>query len=78
MKAKVDFETRSFSVPYGIAVKSPNGIGADIELPLCAFDGDTLERMCDEFRKEVFTQSGATRPSQCAPERVCPKCKTSI
>ena len=62
MKTKVDLDTVPFDIPRKIMVKSPTTSGPDIELPLCAFDGCTLERMCQEFTDAIFKTSGVQRP----------------
>jgi hypothetical protein len=64
MKTSVQFETYPFDVPPRISVKNPSGVGQDLELPLCAFDANTLWRLCDDFRNEVFSKAGVQQPPQ--------------
>jgi len=72
MKTKIDVELRGFTVPEGIPCAPFAGIGADRICPIAAIDTLTLERLCDQFKLDVFKKAGKDMPPQAAP--YCRKC----
>ena len=71
MKTRIEIELRPFTVPnFVIQVTPPGDRGQGIqEAPkyaLSDLDPYTLERLCDEFRTEVFNKAGKQQPPQAA------------
>lgn len=80
MKASIEVELRPFTVPnYVLTVQPPRlkqeGIVETPKLSLSDLDSLTLERLCNDFREEVFTKAGKSRPPQEGPSRYCAKCR---
>lgn len=72
MKITLDIGDVAFSVPATLPARlpssEPGGQHAprlpDYNLPLSAFDSLTLDRLCREFRNEVFRKAGKEQPEQ--------------
>jgi hypothetical protein len=64
MKTSIDVTLEPFNTPNFVTVQIP---GDDMEastLPLSAFDSLTLDRLCREFRDEVFQKAGKEQPPE--------------
>jgi len=76
IKTKVVFNLEGFVVPSAVTCTVPSDSSfpfvptpalpaappALCSLPLSAFDPETLEAMCGEFRRQVFQKAGKHRP----------------
>ncbi len=76
MKTSIDIELKPFTVPNFVI--ADNDLTARQEgcehpkFPLQALSSETLQRLCDQFAREVFKKAGKSPPPQEAP--VCPRC----
>ncbi|MEM8493227.1 MAG: hypothetical protein AAF756_20610 [Pseudomonadota bacterium] len=64
MKVKLDMEVeiKPLSAPnYVLAAEG------ETSYPLSALDPKTLERLCEDFTKEVFKKAGKQRPDKAYP-----------
>lgn len=69
MKATLYVELKPFTVPNFVRAVS-NSLDADDETvayPLSSLDASTLDRLCDQFRDEVFKKAGKQQPPSAAP-----------
>lgn len=67
MKASLEVELKPFNVPNFVILKPEvgkreDGMKEPISLPLSQLSAGTLEKMCEEFTREVFRKSGKNRP----------------
>ena len=65
MKATLTIDLRPFTVPnFAIILPSSRTPAGEEErsIPLAALDADTLDKLCDEFRRNVFDKAGKTQP----------------
>jgi hypothetical protein len=70
MKAVVELELEPFTIPNFVRVKS-NVPGSEemVAFPLSVIDPRGLERLCDQFRTEVFQKAGKSPPPMEAQTR---------
>lgn len=71
VKITLDVELKPFQVPNFVIVKTlprprQEGIQEAPKYRLSDLDAITLEKLCDEFRTEVFKKAGKNRPPQAA------------
>ncbi|MCB1886603.1 MAG: hypothetical protein KDH20_03250 [Rhodocyclaceae bacterium] len=71
MKIQFMVEIKPFVVPDFVVESLPPGLKQDglLELPkhpLSALDSLTLDRLCSEFRREVFEKAGKKMPDTAA------------
>lgn len=69
MKVSIQVELEPFEVPdFVVAVSEPgvrqDGMQPKQKYPLRNLDSYTLEKLCDDFRSEVFLRAGKSRPPQ--------------
>jgi hypothetical protein len=81
VKASIEVELQPFTTPnFVLTVQPPRpkqeGFVETPKLALSDLDSNTLERMCDDFRSEVFKKAGKSRPPQEAP--YCRKCRDLV
>lgn len=79
MKTKIELDVKLWTPPNFVIIKNPDKEGQDLSVPISLVDALTLERLCDEYRDEVFKKAGKSRPAQdvqAAP--VCYKCGGSV
>lgn len=67
MKATIEIELKPFMVPNFVSVVEPpgkreEGFKEGMSYPLSAIGEYTLDRMCDNFRSEVFKKAGKNPP----------------
>lgn len=67
MKATLHVELQPFQVPnFVMAVGKPGarqeGMRELPSYPLSDLDSETLDRMCNEFRNEIFRRAGKNQP----------------
>ena len=67
MKIKLEMEIKPFNVPnFVIPIKEgksrEDGFQEPVGIHLSELDSDTLEKMCEEFRKKVFNKAGKNLP----------------
>lgn len=74
-KAMIEVEVNSFTVPVYARIENADHTDA-YSVPLSSLDSDTLSRLCDEFRGEVFRKAGKSEPPTCAP--LCARCRNSL
>jgi hypothetical protein len=73
MKTNIELDVKLWRPPNFAIIKSPDPEAAqDISLPLSALDPLTLDRLCREYRDEVFKKAGKSPPPEEAPR--CSKC----
>lgn len=65
MKAKVEIEVRPFCVPDTVTLIAQQGEAMAATMPLSALDAETLDEMCDEFRREIFKRAKKNPPPIC-------------
>jgi hypothetical protein len=70
MKATLQVELKPFQTPnFVIAVGKPglkqDGMQELPSYPLSDLDADTLDKMCRDFRDEVFRKAGKEQPPTC-------------
>lgn len=76
MITTIELDVKLWVAPNFVLVKNPDLVAQDLSLPLSAIDAVTLERLCDQFRDEVFKKAGKPQPAQEA--RRCPKCERTL
>lgn len=65
MKATIELELQPFSTPNFVRLAKNPDINTDGQaIPIEALDSWTLEKLCDDFRYEVFRKAGKSRPPQ--------------
>lgn len=65
MKADLHIEIELFTVPnFARRKQAGTGRGDEMSIPLSDLSPETLESLCDEFRREVFKKAGKSRPPQ--------------
>lgn len=67
MKVKIDIELQPFTVPnYVLAKESPqpreNGFQEGRKFHISELNRDTLWRLCEDFRDEVFKKANVQQP----------------
>ena len=67
MKATIQVELQPFTIPnYVRSVERPgkkeDGFVETIAYPLSDLDSFTLDRLCQQFRNEVFRKAGKEQP----------------
>lgn len=62
MKAKIDVELKPFLVPNFVILKSVDRDSRS--LALGDLDAVTLDKLCEEFTREVFKKANKQRPAQ--------------
>lgn len=65
MKVTLEVEINSFTVPNFVTVAKKEGRAAEESIPLSALDSLTLDRLCSDFRNEVFRKAGKEQPPTC-------------
>lgn len=61
----VKVEIKPFQVPNFVMVDdAPDFISEDIGIPLSALDSLTLDKLCRDFREEIFKRAGKEQPPQ--------------
>lgn len=78
MKTKVELNVKLWGSPNFVLIKNPDKEAQDLSIPLALIDAHTLERLCDEYRDEVFKKAGKSRPQQDVAMPVCGKCGGSV
>lgn len=74
MKANVEIELQAFSTPNFVRqAHNPDESRDSAAIPLASLDPLTLDRLCREFRREVFSKAGKEEPPTEAPR--CAKCR---
>jgi len=63
MKASLEVELKPFATPNFVLLESKVG-GEPASVPLSALDSLTLDRLCEQFRSEVFKKAGKPQPPQ--------------
>lgn len=80
MKATIILEIEDFKTPNFVRCKpkSVKGIVEDDKrtIHLSDLDPTTLDRLCDNFRREIFKKASKPQPDQAAP--VCSRCGESV
>lgn len=72
MKTTLEIELRPFELPeFARAITSLSNKD-DQQIPIHMLDGNTLLRMCDEFRDSLFSKYDVQYPPQPGPR--CPSC----
>lgn len=72
MRLEIEVKVRAFTVPNHINISIHGNAVEDTHIPLSEFKAKVLERMCDDFRDEIFKKAGKTQPPVIAP--LCSKC----
>lgn len=73
MKATLEVELRPFTVPNfviaepGIGMKQ-DGLEGTRSYPLSDIDPITLDKLCRQFRTEIFKKAGKEQPPQASPD----------
>ncbi len=70
MKATIEVELQPFSVPNFVIPVAKTGrqdLEHDRSFPLSDIDAITLDGMCEEFRRGVFTKAGKRPPARDLP-----------
>lgn len=72
MKVTLEVDLQPFTTPNFVRAVSPCGRKEDgvQELPcypLSSLDSLTLDKLCRQFREEVFKKAGKQQPPECAP-----------
>lgn len=72
MEVNIKLKLKPFTTPNFVLVDEPSkprgeGFSEGRKFALSELDAETLERMCDDFTREVFKKSGKQRPPQ--PDR---------
>jgi hypothetical protein len=62
IKASVELLVRPFSVPDKLLLSVQQGEAAVGAVPLSAADPATLEKLCNQFRAEIFKFAGKRDP----------------
>lgn len=71
MKVNIEIELKPFQTPnFALVLNRKERDGEfggpeETSIPLSKLDAITLDKMCDEFRSEVFRKAGKTPPPQC-------------
>lgn len=73
MKTKIELDVKLWAPPNFVLIHNPDKGAQELSVPISLIDEYTLERLCDEYRDEVFKKAGKHRPPQAAP--LCPKCE---
>lgn len=64
-KLSVEIEIKPFQVPVFVIVQdAPDYVSDDHGIPLSALDSLTLDKLCRDFRDEVFKKAGKEQPPQ--------------
>ena len=71
MKTSIEVNIKPFNVPSFVipevpAGKKEDGFEPTEGIPLSALDPVTLEKLCDEFRDNVFRRAGKQQPVRAA------------
>lgn len=71
MKATLEVTLKPFTVPNFVLVEEApvsrgEGFSPSEGIPLSALDSLTLDRLCNQFRAEVFKKAGKEQPPTCA------------
>lgn len=62
MKANIEIEFEPFTVPNFVICSERNHHGEEqSKFPLSALDSQSLDRLCEIFRDEVFKKAGKRR-----------------
>lgn len=64
MKVTLEVDIEPFQTPNFARGKKQREEDEGVAYPLHALDSYTLERLCDDFRSEVFKKAGKQRPPQ--------------
>ncbi len=69
MKVTIEVDLQPFLVPNFVRpVEKPGkrdeGFAETVAYPLSDLDSNTLDRLCDQFRNEVFRRAGKEQPLQ--------------
>jgi len=62
MKTNIAFEVTEFQVPNFVRTRLAPNDADDVAIPLSALDSDTLDSLCEAFRREVFKKAGKQQP----------------
>jgi hypothetical protein len=67
IKANVELSLEPFMTPNHVRI-SPDGTNAIsiATLPLKEIDANTLDRLCEQFRTDVFNKAGKSQPDRSA------------
>ena len=65
MEVTVKLKVKPFRIPnFVLADKQAADASNDTKFALSDLDADTLERLCEQFTKEVFKKAGKQRPAR--------------
>lgn len=79
MKTKVNLDVKLWSSPNFVIIKNPDKDAAtDLSIPLALVDEYTLDKLCDEYRAEVFKKAGKSPPPQVVAAPICSKCGGAV
>lgn len=67
MKLNVEVDLRPFKTPNFVNEKTSRDDESGRQWALNELDAYTLERLCEEFTREVFKKAGKKRPEQILP-----------
>lgn len=68
MKVQIEIEIQPFAIPKDVVVMTrKSGADSGVTLPLSQLDGNTLDALCNKFRRTIFEQTGKQEP----PKAVC-------
>lgn len=73
MKATIEVTLKPFSIPNFVLLETSLSNAEDKSIPLEQLDGDTLDRLCNEFRAAVFKKAGKHEPPTDKP--ACRECE---
>lgn len=63
MKVSIEVELQPFQAPNFVrSVPKEGERGEGDCYPLSALDANTLDKLCDDFRREVFRKAGQQQP----------------
>ena len=74
MKVNIEVKLKPFQVPNFVLVeptpgRRDEGMKEPSKFHLSDLDSDSLAKLCDEFRKQVFAKAGKTEPDTCCPSK---------
>jgi len=64
MKATIEIDLEAFSVPNFVRTKSLSNDEEGTAISIKDLDPLTLDRLCNEFRAQVFKKAGKQEPPQ--------------
>lgn len=69
MKVKLNLDVQPFTTPnfVRLAVDSGDATKEGYPVSIKELDAETLERLCEQFREDVFTKAGKRDPANDRP-----------